>query len=271
MAKAKISIIGTVDKKPKFNSDGTVDLIFKGTMTTLVPKGLKNLGDSFYLVHVGPKTWKKVSSTLQEDSTLIIQGEPKANKTSSGVPLIEVVCFDISIKIVDNNNSAPKDSVKEEPAVVEIKQAIPQEKPAASNPVEIKKEKVPEVIEQKDPSPAAVGHKQKHDKFKPVVWYSPEEVFEIPVNDVLLVEKTHLITKNIDFQGMLRIVSETGILNSPIAVKPLQDRPGKYALVMGMKMLMIAKLLNFETIKAVKRDMDHKELMNSLGIKVKDN
>lgn len=257
MAKAKITVTGTVEKKPKINQDGTVDLVLKGSMSAMVPKGLKALGDTFILVHIGPKTWKKVSAAYQDDSFLIIQGEPKASKNNAGTPFIEVVCFDISLRSVTSDNVDPAAQDKKA-AVAEIIQVVQERKPAA-NPKSVQKV-------QEDPHPGAAEYTNKKPKFKSLVWFSPEEVIDVPVNDVYLVERTHLITKSIDFQGMLKLVSETGILTAPIAVKPLDDRPGKYGLVMGMKTLMIAKLLNFEKVKAVVRDMEHKTLMGTLGI-----
>jgi ParB-like nuclease domain. len=275
VSKAKITITGSTDRKIKLNNDGTVDLIFKIPMSQQVPKGLKCMGESYYLIHVAPKTWKKVSADYKEDSFFIIQGECKASRTQSGTPIIEVVCFDIAIK--ETSGSENKVSAKTEKATdpnsVDIQEVKDQ------TPKEIQKQEP--IADPKENSNRLEKPENKKEKYKlehkncgeqvieKTKWYDPEEIIYIPTADVILTDPIHFTTNSLALHGLLKAASITGTLNSPIAVKPIEN--GKYSLVMGIRVYAIAKMLNIEKVPAVLRDTTHKEFAEKLGIKTYEN
>jgi hypothetical protein len=258
VAKAKITITGTTEKPPKFNPDGTVDLVFKIPMSLQVPGGLKSLGESAYLVHVGKKSWKKVSGVVAPDSFFIIQGETKANITSKQIPFIEVVCFDIAIKepIAKDPAEAAKDPDTKAKSVESPAAEITAEKPS--------KTAAPEGQEKKQKVKAKPAEPEKKTEYVPVQWYDPAEVIKINTDDIILEEVLHFNTKTIYLNGILKYINESGRYDVPVAVRPVCD--GKYALVMGFKSFIIARILGFKEINAVIREATHKELTESLGI-----
>jgi hypothetical protein len=244
MAKSKITITGEPKKPPKVNEDGTIDLIFKTEMSEAVPKGLTSLGETNYIVHVGKKTWSKVEDQVRENSFYIISGEPKARITTKGVPFTEVICFDIAIKEAEK----PKEKA------VELAKEIINEKPKEVKPPEVKKP-----VKQ-EPKPKEERPKKKYDRgqYVPSDWYKPEEVINIDTRDLILVEKTHLRLQRLDMNGVLYKLNSQEV-NFVVAVRPIEN--GKYALVMGIRGYIIAKLLNKETIRAVIRDCEYSELI----------
>jgi hypothetical protein len=108
LGKAKIPITGVATKKPKIKENGAIDLIFKVDMCTSVPKGLKPLGESICLVHFAPKTWKKISDKVNDESFFIIQGEAKATNSAKNTPFLEVIAFNVSLKEEENSPKEEK-------------------------------------------------------------------------------------------------------------------------------------------------------------------
>lgn len=259
MARSKITITGEAKKPPKVNEDGTVDLIFKTEMSAAVPKGLTSLGETNYIVHVAKKTWAKIADKVTENSFYIINGEPKARVTAKGVPFTEVVCFDISLKeAVDT-----KEQSKEKPA--EKPKEVIKEQPKEDNPPKIEQaEKQEQQLNSEKPK-----KEYKHGDYVPKGWYKPEEVIKINTNDLVLVEKEHLKTKNIALYGTLNRLKDQEELDAVLAVRPIEN--GKYALVMGIKGYIIAKLLNKPTVKAVIRNCTHEELMAEFAKQLQEN
>ena len=178
---------------------------------------------------------------MKDDSFYIIQGETKASKTKSGTPLIEVVCFDISIKDTESKNVIKNNADKVDDNK-DIDNFTPE--PVKNNEV------APSIEEKKE--------------YKPIKWYSPDEIIYIPSKDVFLTVSLHLNTRHVKFGELLKKVSAKGDMDVPIAVKPLDN--GKYTLVMGIKQYTVAKMLNFEMIPAVIRTQSHDELVTGLGI-----
>jgi len=211
MAKAKIEIKGTAEKPPKVNTDGTVDLLFKASMAKDVPKGLKSLGDSFCVVHIGPKTWKKVSSQVKDDSTFIIVGEPKANNNSKGTPFMEVVAFDISLR--------------------------PDPKAFPLDP-EPKKEKQ---IKKPDPDPGAPVKNSEPDNIKQTKKvYTVQDA--VSINDIVIPEKFNNKELGPEYGELLEKAKTTGV------IMPLIVEKETMALVDGYKRYCIAKELNMEKV-----------------------
>lgn len=95
MVKANISISGKPDKKPKFNEDGSVDLIFKTPM--FINKPDDSTIFSYCLAHVSKRAWDAVSSNYSDNCTYAIHGNFKASKTKAGMPIIEIYCCTITI------------------------------------------------------------------------------------------------------------------------------------------------------------------------------
>jgi hypothetical protein len=284
MATAKITITGSPERGPKINSDGTVELIFKISMTAAVPKGLKCLGDSYYFVTIGKKSWKKISADAKKESFFIIQGEPKASVNKKGQPFISVIAFDISLK-----EDFAKKFTKEEPKIAEstveviekpIVKPVEDLKPIADKKIDVKEDTkvyvTPNVNIQESPqnekvaeSPSADAEastnkekvnkvKKKKKKVKP--WFEElrDELVEINVSDVILTDQAHLSAYNINVYGLDK-VQERGSLNAPIAVNKLDD--GTYSLVAGFKLYIQSKLLNFKTINAFITDLNHHDFV----------
>lgn len=211
MAKAKIEIKGTAEKPPKVNTDGTVDLLFKASMAKDVPKGLKSLGDSFCVVHIGPKTWKKVSSQVKDDSTFVIVGEPKANNNSKGTPFVEIVAFDISLR------PDPKDF------------------PLDPEP---KKENQ---IKKPDPDPGAPIKNSEPDTIKKTKKiYDVQDV--VHLSKIVIPEKYKDIDLGPGYNDFIERTRQTGV------IKPLIVEEETLILIDGYKRYCVAKGLNIEEI-----------------------
>lgn len=97
MAKVKITMTGVPEKEPKLHENGNIDLVFKVEPSTAIPKGLEPLKECLCLVHVAPKTWKKVAGKVQPERKLLVTGEVKASVNKRGVPFLEMVAMDIGI------------------------------------------------------------------------------------------------------------------------------------------------------------------------------
>lgn len=230
MAKAKITITGGAMRPPVFNADGTVDLYFKTEMTEAVPKGLKLLGSSFAVVHVGPRSWKAIEADVQLDSFFIIQGWAAGAKNSKGVPFLNVVASHVDLRVL-NEEQKTQDTDN-----LPLNPGGPQE-------TEVKKDREP----------------VENSK-----WYEPDEIEYISVDSIYLTEKVHLNTGSVYFGGILKILHKSGELRMPMAVRPIGE--GKYSLAMGIRAYMAAKIMNIETVPVVIRDMGHYEMMEKYGI-----
>ena len=254
MGKAKITVTGTSSKPPKKKDDGVVDLLIKVDMSQSVPKGLKSLGQSICLVHVGTKTWKKVEGIVKDDSFYIIQGELKACVSPKNVPYVEVVAFDISIK----EDAVVKEQPKKEP------EKKPEEKLKKENPKQIEPvQKEVKTQEAQPPKEQSNTPKKKKNNFKGrmtkfVEWYKPEEIIYISYHELILTEDEHLKAKELWLNGVFKAVNEKKEIRSPMAVRPIN---GKYALVMGMKHFIVAKIFEMDNVPVVVRDMSYDEFL----------
>jgi len=237
MSKAEISIKGRLDKLPKFKEDGTVELILKISMSENVPKGLKSLGQSYYIVQVSPKSWKKVSACYNQESIFHIKGETKAAATIKGVPVIRVVGFDISI--IEPNSSSKKVA-------------------AIDTIGSLKSINTKEYIHKEDNSNRSPKQRES------IKWFSPNEIILLKTSDIVLSDPSHLNAKNISLSGILKVIYRSGSFDMAMAVRPVEN--GKYTLVMGLRAYCIAKLLNIEKVKVVIRDCSHDKLAIQLGI-----
>ncbi|MFZ5988507.1 MAG: hypothetical protein ACOYWZ_15470 [Bacillota bacterium] len=97
---SRIIIKGIPLEKPKINKDGLVELRFRIPMSLTIPRGLSDLGASNYIVYVSPRMWKRISHKVNDETCYYIQGELKPSVSIDGVPFIEVVCFNIDIKMI---------------------------------------------------------------------------------------------------------------------------------------------------------------------------
>lgn len=152
MSKAKITITG-LPNGYKENKDGTANIILRADTSQTFPKGLKYLGESIYNIHIGKKTWKRLSGVITKESKLLIQGEPKACVNSKGIPYVVVNCMDMSII-----ETKAKESAQEKP-----KDEKPEKKPV------------------NDVSKSIVEN-----------WYKTNEIVKINVKDIALTNETHL-------------------------------------------------------------------------------
>jgi len=257
MAKAKITIIGEIENF-KVHEDGTVNIIIKADTSTTVANGLKELGSSTYNITVSQKMWKKISDKLP-GNRIILTGEPKAAVTVKGTPFTLVNCFDISV-IEQNVKESQSEHKKAEP----------------SKPVQPLKNEVQEIkpLDKKDDSPE-VPTKTKKSKNKYVnydadalgLWRKNHtDVQDIRVADLELTEEEHLRgfdpSGYTNFKGFIR----SGI-KSPIIVRPLDN--GKFSLVVGFRVYVIAKILNYETLPAIITELNHHSLIGEAREQIK--
>ena len=250
MGKAKITVTGTASKPPKIKDGGVVDLLIKVDMSTAVPKGLKSLGASICLVHIGAKTWKKVASTVKDDSFYIIQGEIKANVSSKNIPFTEVVAFDISLKADAVTKETPKKKEPEKEIPKQIESTTKKE--AQKQKTEIQNK--PQTNNQQKPPKKKKPEKQSMFG----EWYKPEEIKYISYNELILTEDTHLNAKDLQLNGVFKVVNEKKAVKAPMAVRPIN---GKYSLVMGIKHYITVKIFEMDNIPVVIRDMTYDEFL----------
>lgn len=260
MAKAKITIIGEIEKF-KVHEDGTVNIIIKGDTSAAVPNGLKELGPSTYNITVSQKMWKKVSDKLK-GNRIMFTGEPKAAVTVKGTPFILVNCFDISVieKKVKESQSEPKKAVQPKP--VQPLKIEAQVKPLKLEVVELVK---PLDTKTDSPETTTITKKMKENlpsrnSLDGIVreWRKNNEITQIPFKNIVLEEKAHLNHANFKL-GRL----DTAHVK-PMTVKQIADN--KYALVMGLKSFVTAKLLDMETVPVILCDINFNELTEKLGI-----
>lgn len=219
MGKTKITIVGTPIKEPKINADKTVELLFKNNMNEFVPKGLKSLGESIYFVRIGPKAWDKIADNITKDSIYTIQGEPKAAVNKKGLPFTIVICFEISVKEIQNTTALPGEVIL---------------KPLPVKPI------------------VNIPEKQ----YSKIPWYIglEDQLKVINVDDIILTESVHLTTKMLNIRGLAKAY-KIGFIASPIAVKVIDNN--KYSLVTGVKNFLHCKLANIKTINAYITDLDY--------------
>jgi len=249
MAKAKITIIGEIEKF-KVHEDGTVNIIIKADTSASVPNGLKELGSSTYNITVSKKMWKKVSDKLQ-DNRIMFTGEPKAAVTVKGTPFILVNCFDISVieQKVKDNQTAKKNvpSKPIQPLKIEVQKIKPLEPKTDSPETPTETKKLKKILPSRDSLDGAVRE-----------WRKNNEIIQIPFKNIVLEEKAHLNHANFK----LGRLDQKHV--KPMTVKQIADN--KYALVMGLKSFVTAKLLDMETVSVILCDINFTELTEKLGI-----
>lgn len=239
MGRAKVTITGLATKEPKIKNDGTVDLLMTVDMETNVPKGLKSLGKSKCLVHIGSKAWKKIAMQVNNESFYIIQGEVKANVSSKNTPFMEVIAFSVLLK--DDNK--------------ETKTAIPKNKIVEPQP------KIAQEKEHNQSTQPNQDNSNKHNKLEIFnQWYTKEDITYLSHNDLVLTEDVHFQARNLSLGLALEKIRENNFtMNNVIAVRPIENQ--KYSLVMGIRGYALAKLLNITKVPVVIKDMSYKDFV----------
>lgn len=250
MLSAKITIKGIPEKPPKVNPDKTVDLIFKVDMTNELPKELKNLGQTIYLVRVAPNAWKQIFDKVKENSYYIVNGEPKATVNKKGVPFIIINCLNIYVRKI------PKE-LKEKMKSIDPEKEGPIKDAADGTQSNLSKESVIH----ENPEPAYISE-FKRNKYSS--WYEglDDKLETINLDDISISERVH-------FYGIVSLfgldkAKENGKVKAPIAVKELED--GKYTLIAGYRQYVHSKILNFKTIRAYITDLSHEEFISHFKI-----
>ncbi|MGL5438939.1 MAG: hypothetical protein ACRDA4_00945, partial [Filifactoraceae bacterium] len=91
MVNSRIFITGCLDKEPKLNNDGTVDLILTNVIDEHARKDIKNKGNSIFLVKLSNTQWKsKKKSLMKPDREVKVIGHIKALVNKKGIPFIYV-------------------------------------------------------------------------------------------------------------------------------------------------------------------------------------
>jgi len=253
-----VTVTGMANKPPKIKEDNTIDLVLKVETSPSVPKGLKPLGASICLVHIGPKTWKKIATIVKDDSFYIIQGEAKASVSNKNTPFFEVVAFDISLKAgvaatkEQTNKKTPEEVVKkqEEETVKKPKEEVKAEKKEAKEKQSVQKKQQPKKSQEKE---------EKKPMF--CEWYKEEEIIFVSHKELVLTEEIHLTAKILQLNNVFKIVNINKTIKAPMAIKPVGD--GKYSLVMGLKHYVAVKVFGLEKVPAVIRNMTYDEFLEA--------
>jgi hypothetical protein len=148
MARVKVTITGVPEKEPRIHENGNVDLVFIAQQSGGIPKGLEPLKDCPCLVHIAPKTWKKVEGNIRPDSTFLVQGEVKSSVNKKGMPFLEVVAMDIGLlekreQMNGEKQSAPQ-TTKVQPQEKKTKAQILQTPKGTQGALELSEVKIPE-------------------------------------------------------------------------------------------------------------------------------
>lgn len=99
MITSKIFISGTLDREPKINEDGSVDLILTNVIENNAPKVLKEKGESIFLVKVSKVKWKSIEESIKKDNAVIsVIGGVKALVNKKGMPFLYVYANSIITK-----------------------------------------------------------------------------------------------------------------------------------------------------------------------------
>lgn len=239
----------------------------------------KSVSSTYYKVTVNKNLWKTVSKQVRDKSYYLIEGEPKASVTSKGAPFISVSCS--TIKVVNGlleEREGSSDSLVlsgDLPEVIAVHEInVPENLGKANtalqkalqffqkyhtfrNPIKVKKETMTlvagyaEYLLAKDlgmpkvpvtynlfPTPPS----KDEYKISRIAWFDPKEVTQVPVRDIVLTEDIHLNVQNFTFSINLKQIRETGTINIPVAIRPLED--GKYSLVTGAARYFAAKILD---------------------------
>lgn len=99
MINSKIFISGTLDREPKINEDGSVDLILTNVVEENAPKILREKGESIFLVKVSKAKWKYIRKSIKKDKAVFsVIGGVKTLVNKKGMPFLYVYANDIIVK-----------------------------------------------------------------------------------------------------------------------------------------------------------------------------
>lgn len=294
MTQSLVKITGLAQKWPQLTENKDAILLFKGQQD-----GDNSSTPSYFRVTVKKSTWNRIAKTVTDTTYYVIEGIPRASVTSKGTPFISVTCSSIhAINGLEEDpncpgqftfpGNIPEDTDEIVPiSSITIPENLGRPKSAFTRamnyfkkhktfktPLRIKKETMtlvsgyPEYLVAKELNIHSVpvsynlltGAPSKDEiKLNNINWYTPEEIKEINVDDIVLTEDVHLNTQNFIFKINLKEISRTRTITTPIAVRPLED--GKYALVTGAARYYAAKILDIQTIPAIITDLEHDEFI----------
>lgn len=93
-----IILRGKINKEPRFNEDGTVDLVLTNRKT-------KKMGVSNFVIRLTEEQYKsQVQPRIQSDTEICFQGLVKAAVTKKGIPYILVSCSNILTSKADKSS-----------------------------------------------------------------------------------------------------------------------------------------------------------------------
>lgn len=87
----------------------------------------------------------------------------------------------------------------------------------------------------------------------------------VNIDDIVLIEKIHLKCREINLQGQLNRYSKKEVIEKPIAVRRISDKP-QYALVVGLSRYIVAKVLGMKTIPVYMTELDYAGFVNKYDI-----
>ncbi|MEG1312452.1 MAG: hypothetical protein RSD47_10665 [Romboutsia sp.] len=110
MVNSRIFITGSLDKEPKLNEDGTVDLILTNVIDDNARKDIKSKGNSIFLVKLSKAQWKsKKKKLLKPNREIKVVGHIKALVNKKGVPFIYVSPQSVEVfEVQDKKEKEPK-------------------------------------------------------------------------------------------------------------------------------------------------------------------
>ena len=104
------------------------------------------------------------------------------------------------------------------------------------------------------------GKKSKKESEKIIKWFDVIEQNTIDINtsNIILTEDTHLKCQRLKFNGSFKKYAKSMYIDKPIAVRKVSSE--KYALVMGLTRLVVAKVLGIPTIPCIVTEFNYSEL-----------
>jgi hypothetical protein len=207
MVNSRITLFGKIDKDPKVNEDGTIDLIVTNEIEEDAKKDIKKLGKSIFLIRLTNKQAETYIKKLKKDNIYLeARGYVKSMVNKKGAPYIYI--SPDSINYFDEEKEKKK-LLNKKPKINNIKTKV--------NEPEINKKS------------GYVDWRQ---------FFEPSDFVTIHSSKIKIVDEEHLNAKLTYVNLEMARNTEKKI---SIAVRPLEN--GEYALVSGIRKFIAAKVL----------------------------
>ena len=91
-----------------------------------------------------------------------------------------------------------------------------------------------------------------------------DEKVRLKVSDILILDDIHLNCKSLYLGNAFKHINRARRVEGNVFVQAIEN--GKYKLIMGLKPLAMAKILDIEEIDVIITNKNHKELVEELNI-----